>query len=114
METKIIERYNRPIFFYGLSLLIPWALWFITAYISHLPGKSKLLTFSQGVLAVLGLLAPVFVAAYLFLSDKDLYNDLKNRFVRQKGFSPLYTILAFFIDFSLNGYGPVNIIAVWS
>lgn len=65
MENKIIERYNRPIFFYSLSLLIPWTLWFITAYISHLPGKSNLLTLLQGALAMLFLLAPVFVAAYL-------------------------------------------------
>jgi len=99
MENKIIAKYNRPVFFYGLSLLIPWILWFTVAYISHLPGQSSFLIFIQALLAILGLLAPTFVASYLFLSDKELFNDLKKRFIRQKGFSPIYTILAFSLIF---------------
>lgn len=99
MGTKIVEKYNRPIFFYGLSLLIPWGFWFASAYISHMSEKNNLLITFQGVLAMIGLLAPVFVAAYLFLSNQDLYNDLKTRFVNQKGFSPLYTIMAFSLIF---------------
>jgi len=99
MDSKIIEKYNRPIFFYGLSLLIPWILWFAAAYISHMPEKNKLLMLGQGALAILGLLAPVAVAAYFFLSDQNLYNDLKTRFVNQKSFSPIYTVLAFSLIF---------------
>ena len=99
MENNIIEKYNRPVFFYGLSLLIPWVLWFTVAYISHLQEQNRFLIFLQGVLAILGLLAPMFVAAYLFLSDKELFNDLKQRFIRQKGFNPIYTLLAFSLIF---------------
>lgn len=99
MEKLIIEKYNRPVFFYGLSLLIPWVLWFTVAYISHLPEQNSVLIFLQGLLAILGLLAPTFVAAYLFLSDKELLNDLKKRFIRQKGFSPIYTVFAFSLIF---------------
>ncbi len=99
MENKIIEKYNRPVFFYGLSLLIPWVLWFTAAYISHMQERNGLLLFVQAGLSILGLLAPVFVAAYLFLSDKELYNDLKNRMFRQKGFSPIYTVSAFLLIF---------------
>ncbi len=99
MENKIIEKYNRPVFFYGLSLLIPWILWFTAAYISHMRERSSLLLFVQAGLSILGLLAPVFVAAYLFLSDKELYNDLKNRMFSQKGFSPIYTVSAFILIF---------------
>jgi membrane protease YdiL (CAAX protease family) len=99
MENKIIKKYNRPIFFFGLSLLIPWVLWFTVAYISHLPEQSSLLTIIQALLAILGLLAPTFVAAYLFLSDKELLNDLKKRFISQKGFNPIYTFLAFTLIF---------------
>ena len=99
MENKIIKKYNRPIFFYGLSLLIPWVLWFTVAYISHWPEQSSSLIFIQALLAILGLLAPTFVAAYLFLSDKELLNDLKKRFISHKGFSPIYTLLAFFLIF---------------
>jgi membrane protease YdiL (CAAX protease family) len=99
MENKIIKKYNRPIFFFGLSLLIPWVLWFTVAYISHLPEQSSSLTIIQALLAILGLLAPTFVAAYLFLSDKELLNDLKKRFISQKGFNPIYTFLAFTLIF---------------
>ncbi len=99
MKNQIIKKYNRPIFFYGLSLLIPWVLWFTVAYISHLPEQSNLLTIIQALLAILGLLAPTFVAAYLFLSDKELLNDLKKRFISHKGFNPIYTVLAFFLIF---------------
>lgn len=99
MKNQIINKYNRPIFFYGLSLLIPWVLWFTVAYISHLPEQSSSLIFIQALLAILGLLAPTFVAAYLFLSDKELLNDLKKRFISHKGFSPIYTVLAFFLIF---------------
>ncbi|MGI6369534.1 MAG: CPBP family intramembrane glutamic endopeptidase [Candidatus Kapaibacterium sp.] len=94
-----MKKYNRPIFFFGLSLLIPWVLWFTVAYISHLPEQSSLLTIIQALLAILGLLAPTFVAAYLFLSDKELLNDLKKRFISQKGFNPIYTFLAFTLIF---------------
>ena len=99
MENKIIKKYNRPIFFFGLSLLIPWVLWFTVAYISHLPEQSSSLIFIQALLAILGLLAPTFVAAYLFLSDKELLNDLKKRFISQKGFNPIYTFLVFTLIF---------------
>jgi hypothetical protein len=99
MENKIIEKYNRPVFFYGLSLLIPWGLWFTVAYISHLQEQNSFLVFFQALLAILGLLAPMFVAAYLFLSDKELFNDLKKRFICQKGFNPIYTLLAFSLIF---------------
>lgn len=99
MENKIIEKYNRPVFFYGLSLLIPWGLWFTVAYISHLQEQSSFLVFFQALLAILGLLAPMFVAAYLFLSDKELFNDLKKRFICLKGFNPIYTLLAFSLIF---------------
>ena len=99
MENKIIEKYNKPVFFYGLSLLIPWVLWFTVAYISHFQEQNSFLIFSQGLLAILGLLAPMFVAAYLFLSDKELFNDLKKRFICQKGFNPIYTLLAFSLIF---------------
>ena len=87
----MIEKYNKPIFFYGFSLVIPWVLWFAAAYISHLPAGNHYLAITQGILGILGLVAPVFVAAYLFLSNRELFTDLKQRFFRMKGFSPIYT-----------------------
>ena len=72
MENKIIEKYNRPIFFYGLSLLLPWIFWFIAVYLSHLPDQNSSNVAMQGVLGISGLLAPVFVAAFLFLTNQDI------------------------------------------
>ncbi len=100
MDKKILEKYNRPIFFYGLSLVFPWILWFGAAYISHMQQSNKYLIFAQGTLSILGLLAPVFVALYLFLSKRELYYDLKKRIFKQQGFSPIYTALAFLLIFS--------------
>lgn len=95
----MLEKYNKPIFFYGLSLIIPWIFLFVAAYISHLSESNHYLIIAQGVFAILGLVAPVFVAVYLFLSDRDLYIDLKQRFFRMQGFSPVYTALAVFLIF---------------
>jgi hypothetical protein len=68
----MLEKYNKPIFFYSLSLIIPWEFWFAAAYISYLPGTSVLQVTLQGGLGILGLVSPAFVAAYLFLSGKEL------------------------------------------
>lgn len=96
----MIQKYNRPIFFYGLSLVIPWALWFLAAYISHLPVSNQYLVIAQAVLGGLGLFAPVFVAAYLFLSKRELLTDLKQRFFRTKGFNPIYIAFSILLIFA--------------
>ena len=95
----MIEKYNKPILFYGLSLFIPWVLWFAAAYISHLAVSNRYLVIMQGVLGILGLIAPVFVAAYLFLPNRELFTDLKKRFFRMKGFNPLYLVFSVLLIF---------------
>ncbi len=95
----MIEKYNRPFFFYGLSLIIPWVLWFLSAYISHLPESNRYLVITQGTLGILGLVAPVCVAAYLFLSNRELFADLKQRFFRMKGLNPIYTAFSILLIF---------------
>jgi hypothetical protein len=99
MDMNTIEKYNRPFFFYGLSLFIPWILWFSAAYISHLSESNLYLVFAQGTFEILGLVTPAFVAAYLFFSDRELFSDLKMRFFRQKGFNPVYTVFAVLLIF---------------
>lgn len=96
----MITKYNKPIFFYGLSLLFPWIFWFAAAYISHLPNNSNELIAVQGMLGILGLISPVFVAAYLFLSDKELGVDLKSRVFRTKGTKPVYVLLSVLLIFT--------------
>ncbi len=92
----MLAKYNRTLFFYGLSLLIPWLLWSLTAYISH---HSTNLVLLQGFLGLLGLLSPVFVATYLFYSDKELLADLRQRLFHFKGFNPIYAMLSIFLIF---------------
>lgn len=96
----MLEKYNKPFFFYGFSLLIPWSLWFTAGYISNLPYTSTKLLVLQGTLGLLGLVSPVFVAAYLFLRNKDLFSDLKNRSFSLKGYNPLYLLFAFLLIFA--------------
>ena len=93
----MLKKYNRTIFFYGLSLIIPWILWFIVAYFSHMENKSSLIMFLMPVLGVLGLVSPVFVAGYLFLIDKDLMEDLKNRIFNMQNFNFLYFVITFLL-----------------
>ncbi len=91
----MLERYNKPVKFYALSLIIPWVLWFIVAYISHMPSQNATLEIIKIVLGIAGLMAPVFVAAYFFLTDRELLEDLKQRIFNIRGFNILYLIITF-------------------
>ncbi len=93
----MLEKYNRPFFFYGLSLIIPWVLWFIVAYFSHLENQSAISYTFQSILGLAGLIAPVIVAAYLFLSDKELMRDLKERLFNIQRFPAFYLFLTFLL-----------------
>ncbi|MEJ5285569.1 MAG: hypothetical protein WHS77_11040, partial [Brevinematales bacterium] len=91
----MLERYNKPVKFYGLSLIIPWVLWFIVAYISHISSQNATLEIIKIVLGIAGLMAPVFVAAYFFLTDHELLEDLKQRIFNIREFNILYLIITF-------------------
>ncbi len=93
----MLERYNRPFFFYGLSLIIPWILWFIVAYLSHQENQSTIIYTFQSILGLAGLIAPVIVAAYLFLADKELMRDLKERIFNIQRFPAFYLFLTFLL-----------------
>ncbi|MEG8946957.1 CPBP family glutamic-type intramembrane protease [Ignavibacteria bacterium 4137-Me] len=98
----MLERYNKTFFFYGLSLIIPWILWFIVAYFSHLESYDSSINFLMSVLGILGLIAPALVASYLFLIDKDLMKDLKNRIFNIQRFNAFYLVITFLlIPFSI-------------
>jgi hypothetical protein len=93
----MLNRYNRTFFFYGLSLIIPWILWFIVAYFSHLENQGPLIAFLMPALGVLGLVSSVFVAGYLFLRDKELLKDLKGRIFNIQRFNILYLAITFLL-----------------
>jgi len=34
-NRTVLSEYNRPWLFYGISIIIPWALWFTAGYLSY-------------------------------------------------------------------------------
>lgn len=95
----MFKNYDRPFFFYGMSLFLPWSFWFIAAYISHLPNQNEYIIW-QGILSILGLITPMLTAAYLFISKPVLFNDLKNRFLGFKHIRTRYLFLSVFMTFT--------------
>lgn len=85
---NILSKYNRPVFFYFWSMLIPAALWFGMAYLSYLPEQTPATQIGQTVLGVAGLVSPMLVALYLFCQNAELWNDLKRRLSLRQHFSP--------------------------
>ncbi len=92
-----IEKYSRPVVFFGLSTAIPWAFWFAAAYLSHITPTNQYLAAAVGVLGVVGLLAPTLVAFRMIWPHADLRADLKRRLVGIKGVSPVYLVLTCFL-----------------
>ena len=90
----IIEKYRHPILFYALSIIVPWVLWFITAYLSHIEPSNTIYFVLINVLGVLGLTAPMIIAFILIFRDRDLKNDLFSRFFNFKTIKARYTIIA--------------------
>ena len=125
--NPILARYNRPVFFYFWSIVIPWFCWFLAGYISRLPQAADY-AWLQGTLGIAGLLAPIAVAAWLFAADPVLLVDLKARLFTRRGlnwrvlsftllFPPLSIIFAFFWVAwhlplaSIKGYYQANLVA---
>ena len=73
-----IEKYRHPFIFYGVAVLVPWALWFTVGAISHssLFDKQAWVIFGS-ILGIIGLCAPLVVAMALILPDKELRDELK-------------------------------------
>jgi len=92
-----IEKYNKPILFYTLSIAIPWVLWFLAAYVSHLSLAGNTHTNLASAIAFLGLLAPVAVTFFLVYRKKELRKDLLGRFFNFKGVKIKYLLLTCFV-----------------
>ena len=73
-----LEKYRHPFIFYGVAVLVPWALWFTVGAISHssLFDKQGWVIFGS-ILGIIGLCAPFVVAMALILPDKELRDELK-------------------------------------
>lgn len=96
----ILEKYNKTLRFYSLSLILPWIFWFIAAYLSHLDNQSLSIRISQIMFGILGLISPIFVAFFLISKDPELVNDVKTRFLRIAGFPRIYVMITCLLIFS--------------
>lgn len=92
-----IERYRHPFLFYGLSTAIPWAFWFTAAYLSHVTPTNPTLAMAVGILGVVGLLAPTFIAFWMIWPHTDLRADVMRRMIRVKGVRSIYLFLTCFL-----------------
>lgn len=97
MEESILQRYHHPFLFYGFSMVIPWILWFVAGYVSHLEPGNDFYVIAQSVLGFAGLLAPVVIAFFLMYPDKVLWQDLKDRIFNVKAITPFYALFTCFI-----------------
>ena len=89
----------RPIFFFSLSLFVPWTLWFLAAWISHLPDAGNHAWIQAG-LSLAGLFAPALLAAWMLRQDPVLRADAKSRLLRLGGFPRRYLFAALFLPFA--------------
>ncbi|MEN1967200.1 CPBP family intramembrane glutamic endopeptidase [Lentibacillus sp. N15] len=93
----VIDRYRHPILFYTLSLIIPWTLWFMAAYVSYLEPSNKLYMVTESLFGIIGLLSPMVIAFVLILSDPVLRKDLRKRFFGFSHIKPIYLLLTCFL-----------------
>jgi membrane protease YdiL (CAAX protease family) len=89
-SSNIIRQYKSPLTFHTLSLLIPWSLWFLSGYISHLTPHRMYMDWLVGILSFAGLLAPVFIAFAFIMPHRQLREDLLGRIFNFNRIKPQY------------------------
>ncbi len=95
-----MNTYKQPILFYSLSIGIPWTLWFLAGYISHLTPVNNPYTLISSIIGFIGLLSPALVAFFMTIKNPGLRNDILGRFVNFKNIKPVYLILTCFLMLS--------------
>lgn len=92
-----IDKYRNPILFYVLSIVIPWILWFIAAYMSHIEPSNNLYVITESALGIIGLSSPMVISFILIFSDSDLQNDVLKRFYNFHTIKPIYIFVTCFL-----------------
>lgn len=75
-----INKYRHTLLFYVSALVVPWGLWFLAAYFSHMEPYTTMHAVLVSVFGVIGLAAPMIIAFVLMFKDHDLKHDLLSRF----------------------------------
>ena len=97
-----LEKYKHPFIFYGIAVLVPWALWLICAAISHSPlWDIKGWIIFGSILGVLGLITPMIAALALILPDKDLRAELISACINFKGIHWKWHVFVYFFPFAV-------------
>ncbi len=86
----------RPWCFFGISLLVPWMLWFLAAYISHLADAENYI-WVQTALSLAGLFAPALLAALMLRHHPALWADARQRLCCLDNFPRRYLFFALFL-----------------
>lgn len=93
----VIEKYRHPVVFYLLATIIPWSLWFLAAYLSHMTPITPNIRIAVTVLLIIGLCAPAAIAFLMIETNPALRSDIKTRLFNFKRIQPIYLFLAFFL-----------------
>lgn len=89
-----VSHYRRPGLFYLLALGIPWLTWGVAGYFSRRPDQTTTTQVATAALGLLGLVAPIGVAASLIGRDRVLRADVRRRLVGLRGIRPGLAALA--------------------
>ena len=84
IDHLMAYRYDRAVAFYALATIIPWAFWFIAAYLSQLSEQTAAVQVWTAVLGVCGLIAPIFVVVLLVRRRADLRKDILQRLLPRR------------------------------
>ncbi len=90
-----INEYKHPVLFYTLASVLPWSLWGIAAYLSHLTPPSEKNTLWASLIGFAGLITPMLVAFWLMKKDQLFQKDFFPRLFNFKHIKPLYLLLTF-------------------
>ncbi len=96
-ESHIIKKYKSPFAFYFLSITVPWALWFLSAWFSHRTPFTPTLEWATGIVSFAGLLAPFILALFFMMPDTELRKDFLGRFFNFKSMKREYILIACFL-----------------
>ena len=96
-SDDMIRQYKHPLLFYLLATAIPWFLWYLAGYFSHLEPQTEGDVLLTSILGFLGLLAPMAIAFWLIFRNPRLRDDFLGRIFNFSASSPIYYLLSVFL-----------------
>jgi len=89
-----LKKYEHPVLFYGVAFFVPWAFWFLLAWLSHSElWENPVVVFLGSVLGLIGLFGPFIIAMILILPDKEMRQELFSAVFSFRGIKPFFWVL---------------------